>query len=266
VKALICIWLLTLVCVMPNSAFGFDFSPYGRILDRYLSTGQAIHGIPVNTLDYQALAEQAGPGSDWKLLLGTLAAFDPAVLADRDQRMAFWINVYNIAAIKTILDHWPVDSIRSRAIDWLGSPWKDPVIRVGGRDYSLQQIEFDRLVDGFDDLRPHLGINCASTSCVDLRQTPYSGENLDAQLRQQGERLAKQPEKGLKIDRQAGRVAISRIFDFDAGHFKQLAGGAIPFLLNYVTDPADRDYLQQGEYQLELLDYDWTLNDIRRAE
>lgn len=265
-KNLICIWLLTLVCVIPNSAFGFDFSPYGRILDRYLSTGQTIHGTPVNTLDYQALAEQAGPGSDWKLLLGALAAFEPASLADREQRMAFWINVYNIAAIKTILDHWPVDSIRSRTIDWLGSPWQDNIIRVGGRDYSLQQIEFDQLIDGFNDLRPHLGINCASTSCVDLAKAPYSGADLDRQLQRQGELLVKQPEKGLKIDRQAGRVAISRIFDFDAGHFNRLAGGAIPFLLDYVTEPADRDYLQRGNYDLEFLDYDWTLNDTRQAD
>jgi len=227
-RVLPAILLLMLVVASPVLAAGFDFAPNRRILDRHLSIDRKIHGIPVNTLDDQALAEQAGPGSDWKLLLGTLAAFDPAVFSDRVQRMAFWINVYNIAAIKTILDHWPVD--------------------------------------GFGELRPHLGINCASTSCVDLRQTPYSGVNLDTQLRQQGERLAKQPEKGLKIDRQAGQVAISRIFDFDAGHFKQLAGGAIPFLLNYVTDPADRDYLQQGEYQLELLGYDWTLNDTRRAD
>jgi len=251
---------------MPNSAFGFDFSPYGRILDRYLSTGQAIRGIPVNTLDYQALAEQAGPGSDWEMTLGALAAFEPATLADREQRMAFWINVYNIAAIKTILDHWPVDSIRSRTIDWLGSPWKDTVIRVGGRDYSLHQIEFDQLIDGFNDLRPHLGINCASISCVDLAKAPYSGADLHRQLQRQGELLVKQPQKGLKIDRLAGRVAISRIFDFDAVHFKRLAGGAISFLLNYVSDPADRDYLQQGDYQLEFLDYDWTLNDTRRVD
>jgi len=242
----------------------FDFADYQSLLDRYLSVGRSIHGIPVNVLDYGRLkAEQDRPGTPYMRLLLALGSFDPATLVERNEAIAFWINVYNIAAIKTILDHYPVDSIRSRQIDWLKQPWKRKAIKVGENLYSLREIEFDILVEGFRDLRAHLGINCASVSCVDLLPEPYRGERLDAQLREQGERLTAQPEKGLLINRVNRRVHISRIFKFDQRHFDAWAGGATSFLQPYLSDPRDREMLQSGDFTLDYLDYDWTLNDLK---
>ncbi|ORJ62095.1 DUF547 domain-containing protein [Geothermobacter hydrogeniphilus] len=257
--------LLILLLPSPSPAAGFDFSPYAEMLNNYLSINRQIHNIPVNTIDYARMdLEQSAKGSTWRKMLADLARFDPTSIADRNQRMAFWINVYNIAAIKTILDHWPVDSIRSSKIHWFGYPWKQEIILVGGREYSLYQIEFEQLVEGFRDLRVHLGINCASASCVDLLPEPFSGEKLDDQLRYQGERLAMQRKKGLAINRETGVVKVSKVFDFDKEHFDRWAGGAVNFLLPY-TSTEDRAFLQDGEFELEYLDYDWTVNDSGQA-
>ncbi len=259
------ILLASALALFPSSAMAaFDFADYQALLDTYLLPDRTIHSIPVNVLDYARMkAEQEQPGSPWRSLLGALAGFDPSQLADRDERMAFWINVYNIAAIKTLLDHYPVDSIRSRKIHWLGLPWKRDVILVGGRPYSLHQIEFDLLVEGFRDLRAHLGINCASVSCADLRPEAYRGEVLDRQLREQGERLAAQVAKGLRIDLRRGLVHVSQIFKFDREHFDAWAGGAIPFLIPYLPSGEERSFLEQGRFDLEYLEYDWTANDLR---
>ncbi len=65
-----------------------------------------ISGISVNAVDYAALAKDASnPDSSYSLLLKELAAFDPATLGSPEEKMAFWVNVYNIAAIKTIVDY-----------------------------------------------------------------------------------------------------------------------------------------------------------------
>jgi len=85
--------------------------------------------------------------------------------------------------IKTILDHYPVDSIRSRKINWLDLPWDRKVIRVGGTDYPLGQIGNDILLDTFKDLKIHFAINCASVSCVDLAQEPYRGATPPSSLK-----------------------------------------------------------------------------------
>ncbi len=259
--------VLSVLLLWPSTLLAFDFSGYGKLLDTYLVENQRINGIPANLIDYDRWhKEQLQPGSDYLILLGQLAAFDPATLKTNDEKLAFWGNVYNIAAIKTILDHWPVDSIRSGSIHWLGQPWKRKAIRVGGRDYSLLQIEFDLMVEGLRDLRAHLAVNCASASCVDIPKEPFDTARLDAQLQASGERFFAQPEKGYRIDREDNTVYISQIFKFDRKHFKEYAGGPIPFLLNYVTNPDDKAFLQKGGYDIEYLDYDWSLNDTGGAD
>jgi hypothetical protein len=91
-------------------------------------------------------------------------------------------NVYNIAAIRTIVDHYPVEGIRSREINWLGLPWSRKPITIGGNEYALGEIENDILVEGFEDLRIHFGINCASVGCIDLATEPYRADKLYQQL------------------------------------------------------------------------------------
>ncbi len=259
---LLLVWLL--IAPASLAAQGFDFSDYKTLLERYLKENQLINGIPVNVLDYNSIKQlEHRPGTPYVRLLADLARFDPTTLSERNERIAFWINVYNIAAIKTLIDHYPVDSIRSRKIHWLGQPWKRKVIKVGERIYSLHELEFEVLIEGLRDLRAHLGINCASVSCADLRPEPYRGAILDRQLREQGERLAAQPEKGLRINRVNRRVSISQIFKFDQEHFDAWAGGPVRFLLSYLTSAQDRELLESGDFTLEYLDYDWKANDLK---
>lgn len=253
---------LALFFPLAAPAAPFDFSDYGALLERYVTVDRRIDGIAVNLIDYAAMQrEQYVEGSDWRRLLQGLERFDPEGLAGNEGK-AFWINVYNIAAIEAILAHYPVESIRSRSIRWLKQPWKKLGIVVGGEFYSLHRIEFEVLIETYRDLRIHFGINCASLSCPDLRPEPYLPEVLDRQLDEQGERFARQRSKGLEVDRQRNVVRVSQIFRFDREHFDAWAGGAIPFLLSFVKEEGMRAYLRQGAFELEYLDYDWSLNGL----
>jgi hypothetical protein len=265
---LVSIAALCFIVGAPALTRGADFTyvQYETLLKRYVKSNVKINGITINAVDYAALKKDASsPDSPYSKLLRELAAFDPASLASRKEKMAFWINVYNIAAIKTIVDHYPVDSIRSRKVNWLGLPWKQKAITVGNREYSLAEIEFDLLVEGFRDLRVHFGINCASVSCVDLLEEPFRADKLDHQLEAQGKRFLADAKKGMRIDRTENRVHLSQVFKFDKKHFEAYAGGALQFILPYVPE-ADRKYLQSGKYTVEFLDYDWNANDLRDAK
>ncbi len=246
-------------------ASAFDYRHYESILHRYLKPGAVIDGIRVSAVDYAALAAEAGePGSDYSTLLKDLASFNPETLDSREDKMAFWINVYNIAAIKTLIDHYPVDSIRSRKINWLGLPWDRKVIRVGGKEYSLGQIENDILLATFKDLRIHFGINCASVSCVNLAPEPYRGNTLIKQVEEQGQQFLADPQKGLRIDREKKIIYLSQIFKFDQKDFDRLDGGALNFILPYLN-PQDRELIQKEQFSIDYLDYDWKSNDLKNA-
>ncbi len=255
--------LLCLLLLVPATAPGgdFDYTHYEALLKRHVRAGVKIDGIAVNAVDYAALVREAKhPDSEYGLLLRGLAAFDPALLKSREEKIAFWVNVYNIAAMKTIVDHYPVDSIRSRKINWLGLPWDRKAIAVGGKDYSLGEIENDILLDTFKDLRIHFGINCASVSCADLRPEPYRPAVLFTQLEEQGRRLLANPKKGMRIDRARNMVYLSQIFKFDRKHFDALGNGALNFILPYLKS-AEKELIRGTAFGVDYLDYDWKGND-----
>ncbi|MCM2358167.1 MAG: DUF547 domain-containing protein [Geobacteraceae bacterium] len=258
---------LILLLLVPAMAIGadFDYAHYEALLKHHVRPAVKVDGISVNAVDYTSLARDAkNPGSDYSLLLRNLAAFYPASLKSREEKIAFWVNVYNIAALKTIVDHYPVDSIRSKKINWLGLPWNREAITVGGKEYSLGEIENDILLDTFKDLRIHFGINCASVSCADLRPEPYRAAILFKQLEEQGIRLLADPKKGMRIDRERNTVYLSQIFKFDKKHFDALGGGALNFSLPYLQS-AEREMIQRGAFKVDYLDYDWKVNDSKNA-
>jgi hypothetical protein len=258
--------LLCLLFFIPALAMGSDFNytHYEALLKRHVKSAARIDGITVNAVDYASLARDAkSHDSDYALLLKELAAFDPATLKSREEKIAFWVNVYNIAAMKTIVDNYPVESIRSKKINWLGLPWNRQAITVGGKEYALAEIENDILLDTFKDLRIHFGINCASVSCADLRPEPYRPALLFRQLEEQGIRLLADQKKGMRIDREKNTVYLSQIFKFDKKHFDAV-GGAPKFILPYLK-PADKETIRSGALKVDYLDYDWKANDSKNA-
>jgi len=263
-KTLLIISLILGILPVIASADDFPYGHYEALLKQHIKIGATINSIRLNAVDYNSLAREAKqPGSNYTLLLKELAVFDPATLKNNEEKIAFWVNAYNIGAMKTIVDHYPVDSIRSRMINWLGQPWSRKVLTVGGREYSLAEIENDILLDGFKDLRIHFGINCASVSCADILPVPYRASTLYSQLEEQGRKLLLDRKKGLVVDRARKTVLLSQIFKFDKKHFDAV-GGALVFIKPYLS-AADRSAIDAGGFKLDYLGYDWNANDTKNA-
>ncbi len=221
-----------------------DWQGYARILRAHVSRGVR-DGVRLATVDYPAVARDA----DWPRLLTVLARFDPSRLSGRKERLAFFINAYNILAIKVVLDHWPVDSIRD-AGGLLTPVWKMQAGTIGGRAYSLDAIEHG-VLRPMGEPRMHFAIVCASISCPDLRGEPYTAAALDGQLDDQVKRFLASPAKGLC--RSVGGVRVSRIFDWFEDDF-EVAGGVPAFIRRYRPD------IGRGMPVVGYLTYNWRLN------
>jgi hypothetical protein len=140
---------------------------------------------------------------------------------------------------------------------------------VLGEPVTLDAIEHQILRKKFNEPRIHAALVCAAISCPPLRQEPFTGEQLDAQLDDQVNKWL--VSQGLKLDRAQNRVSISSIFkwfgedwqkqysadDKFVGSSKERA--VLNFISKYVS-PQDREYLAQGNYKLDYLNYDWSLN------
>ncbi|MBW2002066.1 MAG: DUF547 domain-containing protein, partial [Deltaproteobacteria bacterium] len=205
------------------------------------------------------------PDSLYDTLLKQLADFDPHGIEGRQNQIAFWINAYNIGAIKMIMDHYPVDSIRSTKIHWLKNPWNKKILTIGNTNYSLGHIEHDILLGKYGEPLVHFAIVCASLSCPDLSPTVFKGGRLMEQLERQARLFLGNEKKGLRIDREKGVVHFTMIFKFDTKSFPNGAKDTIPLITRFIDTEKDREYLRSETYESKYLDYNWDLNTLSKA-
>jgi len=245
----------------------FDYSDYAEFLNRYVVEQRKIKDFTLNVVDYAGIQKSLKePGSLYENILKQFEDFDPGTIQNREDEIAFWINAYNIGAIKMIMDHYPVDSIRSTNVNWLKNPWNKKIITIGKDAYSLGQLEHEILIGNYGEPLIHFGIVCASLSCPELSKQVYEGSNLIGHLEKQARLFLKDPKKGLRIDRERGEVYFSQIFKFDKKTFPNGAQDAVSLIIRFVKSTRDREYLRSGAYKVKYLDYDWSLNTLQNPE
>jgi len=244
----------------------FDYSSYQQFLDRYVVQGKSIGGIKLSVIDYESIQQdRKKPNSLYERILKQLATFDPRTLRNTQEQKAFWINTYNIGAIKMIVDYYPVDSIRSRKINWFRNPWALKILTIGNETYSLGQIEHEILIGNYQDPLIHFAIVCASVSCPDLNPQVYRGDRLQRQLERRARHFLLNRKKGLWIRKEQNEVFFSQIFRFDEKSFANGAKDAVPLIVRFIDDNEDREYVHTGNYKIRYLDYNWDLNTLKNS-
>ncbi len=170
------------------------------------------------------------------------------------EKMAFWINTYNAATVKLIVDNYPVNSIQdlqpTLKIPFIHDVWHKEFFEIGNKERSLNEVEHEILRKDFNEPRIHFAVNCASISCPKLRNEAYTTEKLDEQLTDQAKYFLNN-EQYNKISKD--KVEISKIFQWFTGDFTK-NGSLIDFLNKY----SDVQINQNAE--VDHLEYNWDLN------
>ena len=250
-----CIVTVLLTGALPAAAAD---DAYARLLRVHVRPGE-VGGIRLNLVDYRAV--KADPA--YAEALAALAEARVEALGSDAEREAFWINAYNLLAIKAVLDQYPTVSIKDGGS--LFSPiWKKSIGAVGGTPYSLDAIEHGILRKAFREPRVHFAIVCASLSCPDLRPEPFVAARLGAQLDGQTAAFLGNPAKGLAPGADGRSARVSSIFKWFAGDFESSGGVAAFIRAKAASDVAVR-IRALTDAGLSYLDYDWSLNDTARV-
>jgi hypothetical protein len=226
-------------------------------------------------VDYASLKEQRDLLDAYVV---TLEMMDPKVYEQwkRPDQVAFWINAYNALTLRAIIDHHPItpqpgrEAFPKNSIRQIPGVWDHRPARVMGMKITLDHIEHKILRGDFQEPRIHMALVCAAVSCPPLRNEPYRGATLDAQLDDQARRFLSDLRR-FHIDRAKNEVWASEIFkwfvdDFlpgataaDETHVAQRKSLAA-FASKYVSE-ADRKFLAGTTYTVQYFKYDWTLNE-----
>ncbi len=224
------------------AATGVDNTIYASLLRKYVAGGR---------VDYKGFQTDEARLDQYLVQLGRVT---PDRL-ERNDRMAFYINLYNAATIKLILTAYPdIKSIKDLG-SLFRSPWKKKFITLNGQTISLDHIEHDILRPRFKDPRVHFAINCASKSCPPLLDEPYAGDTLNAQLEKAATNFINDPHSTYVKD---GALYVSSIFKWFGKDFGNDIEG---FVAQYAQGDFKRKLqAKAGSLRIEYLDYDWSLN------
>jgi len=209
-----------------------------------------------------------------------LRTFDPASLVDEQERLAFWINLYNSLIIDAVIRF----GIRRSVHELPGFFWR-AAYDIGGKRYDSTDIEYGvlranrghpaipgahfeagdpRLAFSLPQLDPriHFALVCAARSCPPI--AVYDAQHTDRQLDLAARAFINYG--GAEVDRARGIVRLSRIFQWYAPDFgsRPLALGdrtpLLKYVSSYLADEASRDYVLGGRPRVRFMRYDWSLN------
>ena len=235
----------------PTSSTSVDHDDWGAFLDRYLV---ADHPSGVNRVRYASVS-----AGDRRLLQNYLKELQATRVSqlNRDEQLAFWINLYNAATVELILDNYPVDSIRDIGGGLMSKgPWDDPVLTVEGEELTLNDVEHRIIRPIWQDERIHYVVNCASIGCPNLYPEPITADNWDRVFEESAEAYTNH-ERGVHFSR--NRLVLSSIYDWYVADFGNSLNGVVEHLGEYVDgETASRLRAHDGRTSYE---YDWSLNE-----
>jgi Protein of unknown function, DUF547 len=217
----------------PQQATANLHDAFDVILKKYVSTSGKVN--------YKDLKENK---ADLEAYTKALSDNPPAEKAPKAERFAYWINAYNAFTLKMIADNYPLSSVTK--LDG-GKPWDVKRITIGGKKYSLNDIE-NNVLRPMGDARIHFAINCAAKSCPPIHNVAFTAANLNSVLESRAKRFINDTKANSLKD---SELKISKIFDWYGKDFDKIPEFINRFAITKVKTDA----------KIGFMEYDWSLNE-----
>ena len=200
----------------------------------------------------------------------------------QNEKIAFWINAYNICTLKGIIDNYPIRPSRfmllfypANSIMHIRGLRDQTYFMVMGMQYTLEEIEKDILLGRFEEPRACFTVSYGTIGSATLRTEPYIGKVLEKQLDEQIKNYFTRSDT-LRIDGANKVVYLSPIFKmykwreeailkrYKTNRLfreqKPIDGAVLNLIKDYISE-ANAEFLKRKEYSVEYMRYNWQLNE-----
>lgn len=212
----------------------------------------------------------------YKELTKGLRSFDLRDLKAREQRLAFWINIYNTAVI-----HGVIELGLERSVKEFPRFFDRVTYEIGGFRFTLNEMEHGilrgnrrhpyRILRPFwkndprlesmvipIDPRIHFALVCGARSCPPIGF--YEAGQIDFQLQLAALSFINSPQ--VTILPQEETLFISKIFKWYRADFGGSREAVLDRLLNFLDEGEKKDFLKKtrDRIRFKYQPYDWNLN------
>lgn len=212
------------------------FETANSFLQKYVKSG---------SVDYLGIQRNAKQMDN---LLNMIAKIELAGKTENEKK-AFWINAYNILAIKGIVSHYPIESPKD-----VKGFFNQIKYTAAKEQMTLDELEHNKLLKLYDeDAYLHFVLVGATKSLPLLANFAYTPENLPALMLKQTNATVNNP-LFVRIDEKKKVVYVSEIFRWYPKVF-DLNGGVRAFINKH------RDFPLPATYRIDFYPFNWKLND-----
>lgn len=221
-----------------------DYTKVNALYGRFVRDGQ---------VNYAAW-KQAGP-AELDQVLKEMNAWPGLKEAPDRMRLAFLINAYNLTTIRTILDLYPLKSVKD-----VPGFFDKTKHEVAGGSYTLDELEktIIRPLAGEDGLY-HFGLVCGARGCPPLRSWAFQADSLANQLYDQT-RLFVADRSKVRLESKENVLYVSELFHWYIGDFER-GDYTLPRFIGPYFSLAAAMKFSELEPEVRYLPYDWSLND-----
>jgi len=171
----------------------------------------------------------------------------------KNDRFAFYINVYNATVIHSVANRYKSGggySVSEKKFKL----FSEKLVKLNDGVVSLDYLEKTMAWNAFHDPRMHVAFVCAARSCPPILTTAYLGKDLDKVLNASMKMFVSGDPSRNQIDVKKKTAKLSELFTWYADDF----GGSAQ-VLKYIDKYHPESIVG---FKINYLKYDWTLNDI----
>lgn len=177
---------------------------------------------------------------------------------NRDEQLAFWINLYNALIVRTVSDYSPVTSIQEINISpglFSIGPWGAHIIAIGKTTLSLEDIMHRILRPIWNDPRVLYALSNGAIGSANLSKTVFEGSQIKSQLNDAAS-IYINSLRGVQVIE--GKLVVSKIYEWYKEDFGRNEEDLIRHFLLFAKEPL-RSQLQHIN-SIDNYSYNWHLN------
>ncbi len=176
---------------------------------------------------------------------------------NRDEQLAFWLNLHNVAIIERISEIYPVAELRRRR----ESLYEEPVVTIAGVPLSLNDIRLRIVYRHWNDPKVMYGFFLGVIGGPSIRDTAFDSTNLNALLNEAATEFV----NSLRgVDRRGKKLHVSELYaEARAAFFPNWPDDLYAHLRAYANEEVKP--LLNADLRLKADSYDWSIADLIRG-
>lgn len=232
-----------------NNKTTISHNDYDMFLGKYVKIKNGVAYI-----DYSSVSS-----GDKSTLKGYITRLEkmPILSYSKDEQEAYWINLYNALTIDIILNYYPVNSIREIPNSLFKTgPWNEKLLKIEGRNVSLNDIEHKILRPLWSDPRVHFLVNCASVGCPNITTCAITKDNYEAMAVQAAKDFINHPRA---VTLNGNTLILTSLVDWYGVDFGNNIDEIVIYLNKY-ANASTKTKLKNYKLNRIKYEYDWNLN------